>query len=96
MPTPESEAAPPRTFEQFAKEIKDSCESHAHRKNYTSNDIDGQNRMRDVTKALGVSREHACAEMVYKIAEYLKTPRRLLLVKVAGWAFMEWKDCDQP
>ena len=85
-----------RTFAQFAKAVKESCEQHAKRKNYTDSDIDGHNKMRAVTGALGISRQHAIAEIVYKAAEYLTTPRRVLLEKIAGWAYLEWKDCDQP
>ncbi len=84
-----------RTFAAFAAEVKDSCESHAKRKNYTQNDIDGPNQLGDIIKSLGIGSQHGIGEIIYKAAEFLKTPRRLLLVKIAGWAFVVWKDCDR-
>jgi len=43
---------------------------------------------------LGIAAPHGIGEIIYKCAEFLKTPRKVLLVKIAGWAFILWRDCD--
>lgn len=83
------------SFEAFAKAVKESCSTHANRKNYTDNDIDGKNKMAEITKMLGINREHGIAEIIYKAAEYLRTPRRVLLEKISGWAFIVWRDTPE-
>jgi hypothetical protein len=80
-----------RTFEEFSKQVKDSCESHAQRKGYTTSDVDGENQLLRVAVALGIHDQHSIGEIVYKCAEYLKAPRDVLLIKIAGWAYIVWK-----
>ena len=80
-----------RTFEEFAKHVKESCEKHAQRKGYTTSDVDGDNQLLDVAVALGIHDQHSIGEIIYKCAEYLKAPRDLLLIKIAGWAYIAWK-----
>ena len=81
----------PKTFDDFIKEVRDSCETHAKRKNYTDEDIDGRNQLVNVMQILGLSAPHGVGEIIYKCAEFLKTPRPLLMVKVAGWAWIIWR-----
>ncbi len=69
-------------------------DNHAKRKNYTKNDADGDNQLASVMTLLGIAAPHGIGEIIYKCAEFLKTPRKVLLVKIAGWAFILWRDCD--
>jgi hypothetical protein len=84
-----------RTFEEFFKGVKDSCEGHAKRKNYTSGGVDDDNQLATVVRILGVSEHHAIGEIVYKCAEFLKAPtatKKILLEKIAGWAWILYRD----
>jgi len=67
-----------KTFAAFAAAVRASCEEHAQRKNYTNSNVDGD----------------CIAEIVTKAIEYLKTPRRVLLEKIAGWAFILWRETE--
>ena len=88
----ERETTLSNTFETFAKNVKESCEKHARRKGYTSGGADDDNQLLNITKSLGINRQHAVAEIIYKAAEVLKSPRRVIAEKIAGWAFCLWKD----
>jgi len=82
-----------RAFDQFAAAVRDSCEAHAKRKNYnTSGDVDGDNQLLKVCTILGIHTHHGIGEIIYKCAEYLTNPREVLLVKIAGWAFVLWRE----
>lgn len=72
--------------------VRESCEKHAQRKGYTSGHIDGPNQLLVVVTALGIHQHHAIGEIIYKAAEFLKTPRRVLLEKIAGWAWTIWRE----
>jgi hypothetical protein len=39
---------------------------------------------------LGVAEEHAIGEILTKLVEFRKTRRRVLAVKIAGWAWRLW------
>ena len=80
-----------RTFDEFAKAVRDSCEGHAKRKGYTTSDADGDNQLITVATAMGFHEAHSIGEIVYKCAEYLKAPRDVLLIKIAGWAYVVWR-----
>jgi hypothetical protein len=82
----------PNSFAAFSKAVEDSITAHAKRKNYTDNGPDGLNKMLVVMNALGLHEHHAIGEIIYKAGEYLKTPRRVLLEKIAGWAFVLWRE----
>ena len=84
----------PRTFDEFVAAVKDSCEGHARRKNYTSEGVDGDNQLLRVCTLLNIHTPHAIGEIIYKCAEYLRTPRSVLLEKIAGWAFILWRELD--
>lgn len=84
-----------KSFEQFVAAVKDSCEGHAQRKNYTSEGVDGDNQLLKVCVLLGIHDQHAIGEIIYKAVEYLKAPlptKRILLEKIAGWAFVLWRE----
>lgn len=81
----------PRTFEQFMQAVRDSCEAYAQKKGYTVEDVNGSNQLLDITRALGINNQHGIAEIIYKCVEFLKEPREVLLVKIAGWSYILWK-----
>lgn len=83
------------TFDGFMAAVKDSCEGHAKRKNYTTQGVDGDNQLLNVCTMLGIHDQHAIGEIIYKAVEYLKAPhntKKVLLEKVAGWAFVLWRE----
>jgi hypothetical protein len=84
-----------RTFEQFVKEVHDSCEGHAKRKNYTTQDINGDNQLANVLGILKIDHAHGIGEIIYKVAEFLRDPKPLLMVKTAGWAWIIWRSLPE-
>lgn len=84
-----------RTFEEFSKQVRESCELHARRKGYTESDVDGPNRALQITSIAGISTAHGIGEIIYKALEYLKSPRELLLVKMAGWCYIIWREHEK-
>jgi hypothetical protein len=83
-----------KTFADFVAAVKDSIENHAQRKNYTTGGADDDSQLLQVATLLGIHEHHCIGEIVYKAAEYLKAPtstRKVLLEKIAGWAFILWK-----
>jgi hypothetical protein len=83
------------TFDEFTKAVRDSVETHAKRKNYTTEGPDGENQLLRVMHILGIHQQHAVGEIIYKATEMLKAPqptKKLLCEKIAGWAFTIWRD----
>lgn len=81
-----------RTFEEFSKLVRDSVDGQAKRKGYTENGVEGENKLAEISRLLGITAAHGIGEIVYKAAEYLKNPREVLLIKISGWAYILWKD----
>ena len=79
-----------KRFEEFLEAVRDSVEGQAKRKNYTKNGVDGENQLIEVGRLLEFEPQHGIGEIVYKCAEYLKNPREVLLIKIAGWAGVLW------
>ena len=79
-----------KRFEEFLEAVRDSVEGQAKRKNYTKNDVNGENQLSEVGRLLEFEPQHGIGEIVYKCAEYLKNPREVLLIKIAGWAGVLW------
>jgi hypothetical protein len=79
------------SFAAFMKAVESSVDGHAKRKGYTDNDPDGQNKLALAMQQLGIHEAHCIGEIVYKCAEWLKSPRRVLMEKVAGWSWLVWK-----
>jgi len=77
------------TFASFSKAVGESIGKHAERKGYARGD-DGM-RLSDFLYFIGIGRAHACAEIIYKAVEYWKNPRRVMLEKIAGWAYIAWR-----
>ena len=80
-----------RNFDSFMSLVRDSVDGQAARKGYTANGADGDNALYRFTKEIGVSDGHSIGEMIYKLVEYVKEPREVILIKVAGWSFLMWK-----
>jgi hypothetical protein len=80
------------TLDDFFNAVRSSVNDHAKRKNYTDDGADGDNKLLIVMSALGIHTPHAIGEIVYKCAEYLRCPRRVILEKIAGWAFVIWRE----
>lgn len=80
-----------RSFDAFMANVRSSLDEHAKRKNYAAL---GRLELADVTHSLGIGRQHGVGEIIYKAAEYSLTPRRVILEKIAGWAFKLWQRCE--
>ena len=80
-----------RTFKQFSELVYDSLDGHARRKGYSEGGPDGPNALYEFETAIGASPAHAMGEIIYKATEYLHEAREVLLIKIAAWAFLEWK-----
>jgi len=84
-----------RTFEAFSQAVRESVDSHAKRKNYTTEGPDGENQLLKILGILGIHEHHAVGELIYKCAELLKAPtatKKVLCEKIAGWAFVIWRE----
>jgi hypothetical protein len=81
-----------RTFEKFFEQVRESVDSQAKRKGYTEKNIDEENRLAAIMKLLGIQVPHGIGEIIYKVTEYLKNPREVLLVKIAGWCYILWRE----
>jgi hypothetical protein len=79
-----------KRFEEFLEAVRDSVEGQAKRKNYSENGVAGENKLSEVGRLLEFEPQHGIGEIVYKCAEYLKNPREVLLIKIAGWAGVLW------
>ena len=78
-------------FEQFTKEMRESCEIHAKRKGYSNGGVDGDNHLAEFKWKIGLEPQHSIGEIIFKCIEYLAHPRRILLVKIASWAYMLYR-----
>lgn len=83
-----------RSLDAFFAAVRDSVNGHAKRKNYTDTGGDGPNKLITVMTTLDIHAPHGVGEIIYKCVEYLKNPRKVLLEKVAGWAFILWREHD--
>jgi hypothetical protein len=81
-----------KSFDIFMENVRSSVGEHAERKGYSHGGPDGGNQLLQVDELLGIRVAHGIGEIVYKSAEYLRTPRRVLLEKIAGWAFCLWRE----
>lgn len=82
------------TLDDFFGAVRSSLNSHASRKGYCNSDgVDGNNQFLSFKLFLGIGTGHHIGEILTKVVEYTKSPRRVLLEKVCGWAYLEWKNC---
>ncbi len=84
----------PDSLDMFFSEVRDSCTIHAKRKGYTNSGPDEGNVLGPVLDAAGVIVDHGIGEIITKLLEYRVTHKKLLLVKIAGWAYTLWKRND--
>ena len=80
------------SLEQFFTEIRSSCGEHAQRKGYLKNSTDVLGNMMALA---GIEGDHAIGEILAKALEYRQSRRRLLAVKIAGWAWRMWIAADK-
>ena len=84
------------SLDTFLAEVKDSCTSHAERKGYTTKQgCDTGDVLGKMLSTLGVAKDHAIGEIIAKVVEYKRAPRRVLLVKIAGWCWLAWQDTEK-
>lgn len=84
------------SLDTFLAEVKDSCTNHAFRKGYTDTQgSDSGDVFGSVLLLLGVAKDHAFGEIIAKLIEYKKAPRKVLAVKVAGWAWRLWVNTER-
>jgi hypothetical protein len=77
-----------KSLEEFLEAVRSSCTTHAQRKGYASEDGD---KLGPVLEDMGVIVDHGIGEIVTKLMEYRVTQKRVLLEKIAGWAWTLWK-----
>lgn len=85
----------PNSFEEFSKNVKESLEGHAKRKGYHDGDANGANKMLDASRMLGFSPDHELGEILYKLAEFKQAPRRVIMEKIAAWAYLLWRQAGE-
>ena len=81
-----------RSFQRFTREVQQSIRAYGKKKGYRSDKRD----LFEFTVACGAARGHAVGEIIYKAIEFFRRPRKVLLVKIAGWAFLAWRHIDAP
>lgn len=104
-----SQKKPDVSLQSFMSEVEASCNHYATRKNYIRSNPNAPGRKREMLSSilslLGIAGAHGAGEIVCKVVEYVgelekpKTPetvnrRKHLMVKVAGWAFIMWRDAE--
>ena len=82
-------------FQKFVAEVEDTLSGHAKRKGYSEGSPNGPNQLAEFTKHIGALPGHVIGEIVYKATEWMKSPRKVLLVKIAAWAFVLWRFYDE-
>lgn len=83
-----------KSLDAFFKAIRDSLEGHAKRKGY-SDGPDKTNKMLEASVAMDFFPKHELGEILYKLGEYQAVPRRVLMEKVAGWAYLIWSKTSE-
>ena len=82
------------TQEDFLNEIRDTCTGFAARKGYTNGGPEESNDLGPILKGMGVARDHGVGEIIAKCAEFRREPRRVVAMKIAGWAWRMWTNCE--
>lgn len=106
MPNPKKESP---SLQSFMREVEASCNHYATRKNYIRTNPHALGRKKEILSTilslLGIAGAHGVGEIICKIVEYvgeLEKPRtaetvkqkRHLMVKIAGWAYIRWRDAE--
>lgn len=83
------------SYEAYSKAVRNSVEEHAQRKGYRTTAVNGSNEIADFMHSQGLGQVHGISEIIYKALEFKRAPRRVLLEKISGWAFILWQRCDE-
>ncbi len=81
-----------RSFQRFAREVQQSVHDYGKKKGYRAERRD----LFEFTVDCGAAKGHAVGEIIYKAIEFFRRPRKVLMVKIAGWAFLAWRHIDAP
>ncbi len=73
------------SLELFFEAIRSSCNEHAKRKGYTEHRAGDGDVLGPLLTGLGVAQHHALGEIIAKVVEFKRAPRRVLAEKIAGW-----------
>jgi hypothetical protein len=85
----------PNSLEDFFQGVRSSCTEHAKRKGYTNEGADAGNVAGPFLDTLGVTQAHAIGEIGLKLLEFQRAPRRVVALKIAGWAWRLWCSCGE-
>lgn len=80
------------SLEDFFSRVRYSCTEKAVSKGYTNGGPDEGDVLGVILRKMGVSQAHGIGEIVTKLVEFNVAPRRVLMEKIAGWAWCVWKD----
>ncbi len=83
------------SLEQFFAGIRASCNEHAKRKGYTKESADDGNVLGPAMKLFDIEAPHAIGEILAKLVEFQRTPKRHIAEKVAGWSWRLWLSCKE-
>ena len=81
------------SLELFFEGIRASCNEHARRKGYTQRGAGDGDILGPILNSIGLTQSHALGEIITKVVEFQRTPRRVLAEKIAGWAWRLWCSC---
>jgi hypothetical protein len=77
-------------FDEFSKNTLALVENVAKEKGYNETGAAGRNLLFEFIKAMGLG--HAEGEIVYKVIRWHAKHDPRDLEKIAGWAYLEWKN----
>jgi hypothetical protein len=80
-------------LDEFLARVRSCCSEHAERKGYIGKD--GKDIAGEILKLAGVAVDHDIGEVLLKIIEFKKTPRRVIAEKIAGWAWRLWLTANE-
>lgn len=81
------------SLEQFLEAVRSSCVVHAERKGYLEQE--GFNPLIEIERILGITQHHALGEILAKMLEFKRSPKRVLAEKIAGWAWRLWESVPE-
>jgi hypothetical protein len=79
-----------RTWGVFVSGVHGLLEPTAEGKGYNVTGVNGQNELFEFVQGIAGS-GHALGEIVYKVKRYAAKRQPEDLLKIAAWAFLEWR-----
>jgi len=76
------------SFDEFARLSRELVDAQAQEKGYNHTGAEGPNALFDFVRNMGLS--HLEGEIIYKVVRYHNKRDKRDLLKIAGWAFLEW------